>query len=141
MSTISTLINDTNSQILVTQSSLTSINDEIAAINSSGYTGMGCTGFQTLISSRLSRLTTTQSQLTSNLTELQTQLANITFTTDQQTVVDSINTLFNNKYESCLLNFQSATSDLKNNFFSLYAAANSDMLRECVIMEFFNFPC
>jgi hypothetical protein len=125
-----------NSQISNIQSSLLKIDNDIAAIDSCDIQSE----LQDLINACRIRLVEKKSNLNDALSTLQLELANYTFNSYQQVVVNDINVLFENKYQQLLSDFQSADSLTKNHFFHLYSLADNDILRECVIMQFFLLP-
>lgn len=126
-----------NIQINRIQDNITMIDDNIAALDAST---IGSTGLQCLITCHRANLVEKKNNLTNVLSDLQMKAARC-FTSEQQIVVDSINTLFNNKYESVMNKLLcTCDSDMKTAFFDLYNTADTDLLRECVIIEHFKLP-
>lgn len=124
MSNLQTRIDRLTSQI-------TAIDNEIAQIE--GAT-IGATAVQACCDERKQRLERRKTQLTSRKTNLES-LQSSAFTTDEQNTVDAINTLFNNEYASHLNGLKG--SSRKDEFFTTYALADTDFLKETVIKAFF----
>lgn len=135
-------------------SNLTNINNEITEFDnkiSSLTTALEASGLSqgyidkmTALKTRLerrkklleTRKTRLQARIT-NVTSMQTNEAN-GFTAGQQTIVDSINTLFSDKYARQMETLKCRPSHEKLDFFAMYAEATSDLLRELIIKAYFN---
>jgi disulfide oxidoreductase YuzD len=133
---INSQLTSINSQISIIQSYLIRINNDISAIDS-------CVihpELQNIIDIFRNRLIEKRNTLNENLSELLLELGNYTFNQDQQSIIDQINILFENKYKELLFDFQFADIFTKNQFFHLYSLADNDILRECIIIQFFHLP-
>lgn len=98
---------------------------------------------QALVATRVTELTNQITQVTTQITDVQNKLNNVlaieaqTYTAEQQTKVDEINTLFSSKYAGKLSAFVTSTAEEKTNFFNLYDKAGSTPAKERVILAYF----
>lgn len=113
---------------------ITELDAEIASLDAAVA---GCTGVQNCIDVRKTKLNDEKSSLTKRKTAMEAKLA-LDFSEAQQTIVDGINTLFNNKYSSQFEDLKRKPEEDKTAFFDLYAEADTDFLRELIIKETFN---
>ena len=117
-------------------SQITAINDEIALIDAESPTD---SSVQDCLDQRKTQLQNRLSSLNNTKTNLQTVQTQISagFDAGQQTVIDGINTLFSNNYSRQLNRLKRMKDEKKTEFFTVYAAAETDFARETVIKAFF----
>lgn len=122
-------LNDINAKI-------TSLTTEISNID--GAT-INDSDLNTCIMKRRAELQSYLDTLNNTKTELENiqTLENTALTGAQQTTVDGINTLFNNQYSRQMSSIQYMNTTQRTEFFTMYAAADTDFLREQFIKSYF----
>lgn len=127
---------------------ITAIDTKIAEVQEESY-GSGnvqtcCNNYITKLTELKTELEEQKSELQSKETNRQAQLqaiedAKTAWTTEEQTIIDSINTLFNNKYSKRLESkIKRADTTSRNNFFTHYGEATTDLQKELVLKDYLN---
>ncbi|MEX0596313.1 MAG: hypothetical protein WD512_07415 [Candidatus Paceibacterota bacterium] len=101
----------------------------------------GSTQVMNTIASQITRLTANKDSLIERRNNIQAQIDmyNSNWTTDEQTVVDEIDTTFNSEYHTIIEEvLKISGTDRRTEFFTLYAGAINHCQKQCVIKSFFN---
>jgi sugar-specific transcriptional regulator TrmB len=116
---------------------INAMNTEIATLQGETSTDASIVSlFQTRIQNlqrKVSSMTTMRDNF-QKIYDAETAAANAAFTSDQQTVVNTIDP----KYNMQMTNLKRMSADDKTKFFTLYANATTDCQKTCVIRSFFN---
>lgn len=124
-----------NLQITSLTDEVTGLDTKIAEIDGAS---VGHTGLQDHMTEYREKLVANKTSIETMKTKLQTELTTLTnssFTTPQQTDVDEINTMFPNKYAGKLNKLKCDTDEAKTEFFDMYDAATTDLLKEIAADE------
>lgn len=127
------------------QSRLTNLDTRISEIDAEitelqAQSG-GSTEVMNIITGQINRLNTNKTILVSRKTDIQAQIDqyNSSWTTEEQVVVDEIDTLFNSQYHTLIEEvLKSYSSERRAEFFTLYAGATNECQKHCVIKFQFN---
>jgi hypothetical protein len=115
----------------------TTLQAEVDSIDALDYSG--CTGIQCALTTRknylVAKIGRTDGQLASYLAQA---TACNCFTTEEQAVVDAINTHFDNKFSGQLDSLKLQSTETRAVFFANYALALTDYVKEIVIKSYFN---
>jgi hypothetical protein len=123
-------------QITRLTTQITTLTNEIAAIDAATITNAEVAECINKRKGRLQQRLNALTNLKNNLTTTQTN-ETAGFSAGQQTTVDGINTLFSNNYSNQLNRLKCMEEAKKTNFFTLYATADNDFVREELIKSFF----
>jgi len=120
-------------QVDAYDASIATIDAEIAMIDAES---IGVTGVQEYVTARRNSLVNKKNVFTFRRDLVQVILDN-QITTEEQTAIDGMNTLFNNRFADHLSHIANRSVAERNEFFSVYALAETDVVRECIINHFF----
>lgn len=127
------------------QNRITKIDTRISAIDAdlsilTAETG-GSTGVMECLTNQINRMNAIKNTLNNRKTQINNQISMLgdDWSTDEQTAVDAISTLFSGAYDNTLENnLKASTQTRRDSFFEMYAGAATDVQREWVIKDFFN---
>jgi predicted nucleic acid-binding Zn-ribbon protein len=130
-------INVLNAQIASLDNEITNLNAEITQIDGCTVTG---TELQACVNQRKTNLQNNVTSLTNFKTELESKLATLQggWSASRQTVVDAISIDFSGIYDEHLNNLLRDESEKQDEFFTMYAQADTAFLKELAIKEFFH---
>jgi translation initiation factor 1 (eIF-1/SUI1) len=130
--------------ISIVTSQISSIDAEIEKMNAevSNIDGATITGaeLQALAAARKSSCQTNCTALEAFKTKLEAKLAVLQggWSAPRQTIVDGISTDFSGAYDENLNNLLKDTTEKQDEFFTVYAQADTEFLKELAIQQFFN---